>query len=836
MPPAADVLSTSNTTNHKMIPTEKGMRLAFAAAAASALSLAAYAQTPAATTPPKPAADEDVVMLSPFDVKESSSSGYVPSESMTGSRVAVKIIDLPYTVNVLNREYFDEFGILELGDNITQVGGFTGLDIGGAFVLRGFSSSSQLRDGFYRLGRYGSSNIDRMEIMKGSNAAIYGRTSPGGMLNMISKQPKSKESQKLTLQYGDYDQRRGTLETTGPLARTSLGSTNYILTLSQFVRGFDQKGADVAVNRNNEAYLAIKHTFPDSSSLFLSAEYFLQVRHAPPSQAPVIVDNKGTTDSINATTGVLTGGGNDVALGYAKNLADYNAVGPNSELNRGNVSFSLVYEKRLNRILTVRAAGNYFRARRWDFNQNTNWGAITYNATGGATPQSTRGNTPTKGLIFEDGGGTQMDLLARYKTGSISHQSLATIDINDYYRYDPSYNYGNTSQADIVQWNANTSRVMDLSSDYSPIEGIDYFPKKFQWGEEVITRNTKRRTTSWGGVLRHQMSLFNDRLLAFTGARFDRVEFRHRDFLTQRSAAVGGVFNDLPATYVPGQLVRRTVNELKPNVGLNFKVTSKLRAFINYSESYFVNQTDNVDAIAEADYKSEVADGWDYGFKGDFLDSRLSFTVSGFYANRNNVRVTENIEFPVGSGTFFQINRRDGDQLVRGAEADVTWKATDSISTGLSYGHVNSIFTDFGSSNPQAKYRKVNNVSPHNGSSYFRWAPTSGALKNFSANVGVTYVAATRTESPTSGDLLRTVAGQRVYVSSNNAWALEVPSFTLWSFGARYTLKGSGRNRIDHTFGLNVNNAFDKDYLKVDKRLGDRRTVLFTYTIGRFGE
>src|SRR5690349_13197630 len=134
-----------------------------------------------AQTAPAPASaavaaarNEDVITLSEFNVKADDNRGYAPAETMTGSRVATKIIDLPYTVNVLTSEFFEDFGIFELSDNVIQIGGFTGLDIGGGFNLRGFSSTSQLRDGFYRLGRYGSSNVDRMEIIKGSNAAIYG--------------------------------------------------------------------------------------------------------------------------------------------------------------------------------------------------------------------------------------------------------------------------------------------------------------------------------------------------------------------------------------------------------------------------------------------------------------------------------------------------------------------------------------------------------------------------------------------------------------------------------------------------------------------------------------
>src|SRR6185436_5718304 len=167
------------------------------------------------------------------------------------SRVRTPIIDLPYTVNVLTSEFFDDFAMFELADNVTQIGSFTGLDIGGGFVLRGFSATSQLRDGFYRLGRYGGSNIDRMEVIKGPNAAIYGRTSPGGMVNMISKQPRKTAAQKLTFNFGSYDTRKGTLETTGPVGL--LGNTYYVLTLSEYERSFDSK---YSRNRNKEGYLA----------------------------------------------------------------------------------------------------------------------------------------------------------------------------------------------------------------------------------------------------------------------------------------------------------------------------------------------------------------------------------------------------------------------------------------------------------------------------------------------------------------------------------------------------------------------------------------------------
>ncbi|MBL9188731.1 MAG: TonB-dependent receptor [Opitutaceae bacterium] len=780
--------------------------LAFLLFGAATLLPAQVAPTPA----PARAASEDVVRLSEFSVTADENRGYAPSETLTGSRVATKIIDLPYTVNVMTSEFLEDFGIFELSDNVVQIGGFTGLDVGGSFNLRGFSSSSQLRDGFFRLGRYGSSNVDRIEIIKGSNAAIYGRTSPGGMMNMISKQPKSRESQKLTFNYGDEGTERVTLESTGHLLTTALGKTNYVLTGSHYQKEFDM---EYARNRNQEYYLALGHTFPDGSNLQVSLEYFLQVRRAPNSSAPLITDLKGTASNLD-----------DEAIGYAKNLARYNAFGPVSQLDRGNTGVNAFYDKKLNSTWSTRLGANRYWARRWDFNQNTGWGAISINpapAANGTLPPitSARGATPNTTRIIEDGGGFQGDLLAQYRTngGKLEHRTLVTADINDYYRWDPALNYAAASNPDLVAWNAVRTVTLDRNT-LEPVGAIAYFPKWFDPSQTVKTRHQKRRTTVLGGLLRHQTSFFEGRLLTFAGARYDHVRFRDRDFIGF-------------AGYVPGTMIDKDVDFLKPNAGFNYKVTPSFRVYASYSQSYFVSQNDNAQAHFDPTFKSEVADGWDYGFKGTLLNDRLNYTVSGFYANRENVSVTDNVETPLGSGNFVLVSRREGNQLVRGYEIDVNWRINEAFYAGGSWGHVYSIYTDFGSAFPAAIGRRVNGISPQNGSVYVKFAQPTGAWKNFSANLMVSYVASTPTEAPNAGDNYNTVNGQRVVTRSTNQWRLRVPSFNVWSLGLRYRLPQTAG--FDHSVALNVNNLFDRDYLRVNRLIGEKRAIFVSYTINR---
>lgn len=780
---------------------------------------------PGQTPAPKPASSE-VVEMSPFEVPAESNRGYIASETMTGTRAKTQIIDLPYSVNILTSEFFEDFGIFELSDNVTQISGFTGLDVGGNFSLRGFISTNQLRDGFFRLGRYGSSNIDSMEIIKGSSAAIYGRTSPGGMMNMISKKPRGTASQKLSVNLGDYDTKRYTLETTGPLFSEKLGKTNYVLTASVYERGYD---VDYALMRNLEYYFAADHVFANGSKLFVSAESFDQTRKSPVAPAPLVVDQKGTT----ATT-------DDVAVGYALTLGKVSAYGPNSQLNRGNTSLTATYEKTISSVFSARISGNYYLARRDDYNQNMSWGTVNINRPGGVASTVTRGNAtatnnafvPSWGRIIEDGGAFQADVLAHYWTNdrAIEHRTLVTIDFNDYYRWDPTIGTMGPTNPLAVAWNQ--VRTVTLDAQLRPVGPIAYFPV---WHDAVngyvSTRKFRRRTTAFGGNVREQAILFNGRLLASAGARFDYFRWRHRDFSTAAST-----FTPFVPGYKPGDLIRKTISQVKPNVGVNFKVREDFRLFANYSESYFVAQGDNPIEIVNPTYKPESAAGWDYGFKGALLDNRLSYTVSGYYIDRHNVTVDD-----IDPITFTAVSRRDGDQLVRGYEVDLTWQMTKEFSFVGSYGDVHSRYTDFGTANPQAVGRGVQYVSPYNGSLSVKYAPGRGALQGFSANVGVTFVGATPTETPIAGDVVVTQAGtgQRIVTSSTGQWKLKAPSYNLWSAGVRYTLGGT--SKYSHTFALNVQNALDKDYFKPGSGgasrilLGDRRSLFFTYTLGHKG-
>jgi len=191
------------------------------------------------------------------------------------------------------------------------------------------------------------------------------------------------------------------------------------------------------------------------------------------------------------------------------------------------------------------------------------------------------------------------------------------------------------------------------------------------------------------------------------------------------------------------------------------------------------------------------------------------------------VLVNDAVETPPCSGVFVNTPRQDGNQLVRGWEADVIYVINNDVTIGGSFGRVDSKYTYFGSTAPEAIGRSVNGISPENGSAYIKYSPSSGVLKGLYFNALVTYVSSTPTQTPIAGDTIAITPGTgKVTVTGHtDAWKLRLPSFTLWEFGVHYRLPRINAH-WDQEVSLNLKNAFDKYYLKTSALRGDGRGIL----------
>jgi catecholate siderophore receptor len=125
------------------------------------------------------------------------SEGYLATNSVTATKTDTPLIDIPQTINVVTRAQLDDQAHHSLADILRYIPGTTvgqGEGNRDQITLRGQNTTADffldgVRDDvqYYR-GLY---NIERVEILKGPYALIFGRGGGGGIINRVQKSPLS---------------------------------------------------------------------------------------------------------------------------------------------------------------------------------------------------------------------------------------------------------------------------------------------------------------------------------------------------------------------------------------------------------------------------------------------------------------------------------------------------------------------------------------------------------------------------------------------------------------------------------------------------------------------
>ncbi|MEN5236101.1 MULTISPECIES: TonB-dependent receptor [Pseudomonas] len=120
---------------------------------------------------------------------------YKASESKSALKIDAPLRDIPQTVNVVPESVIKDQGAQSMEDVLKNVPG-VGLSNGDGqrdqVTIRGFSAIGDMYiDGIRDDALYfrDLSNVERVEVIKGPAAVLYGRGSSGGLINSISKKP-----------------------------------------------------------------------------------------------------------------------------------------------------------------------------------------------------------------------------------------------------------------------------------------------------------------------------------------------------------------------------------------------------------------------------------------------------------------------------------------------------------------------------------------------------------------------------------------------------------------------------------------------------------------------
>lgn len=142
---------------------------------------------------------------------EDSEIGKIPADPM----------DIPQSVQVITSELIRDQGARDITDLYRNVAGVSANQYA-TVTYRGFRQESMFYDGlrgdpFQGFAVPNLFSIDRVEFLKGPVGMLYGASSPGGMVNYVTKKPQDKFVASVRAVVGNYDRYGASGEVTGPI-------------------------------------------------------------------------------------------------------------------------------------------------------------------------------------------------------------------------------------------------------------------------------------------------------------------------------------------------------------------------------------------------------------------------------------------------------------------------------------------------------------------------------------------------------------------------------------------------------------------------------------------
>ena len=545
-------------------------------------------------------------------------NAYIVPNTTTGTRTDTPLRDIPQSIQVVPQQVLEDRQVLrvqQVADSVpgVQAGGNYGGLPSANFFIRGFDTGFVFRDGFRDFGfltPIDVSNIERIEILKGPASVLYGQGQPGGLVNIVSKQPLTEPYYAASLTIGSFDFYRPTIDISGPL--NSQRTVAYRLNLA-----YENAGSF--------------RDFNESESYFVAPSFSLQLGEDTKMTFNFEYQKYDYTFDRNFQPEPEFF---EIPISRFLGEPDFN----HASVDSGRASYLLEHQFSENWQLRHRFAAILSH--------------IDNNEIGGDSLQSDR-RTLDRYIYFTDElsqtYSIQNEVVGKFQTGAIAHQVLLGVELS---RYRFAYDFLGSTIAPI-----------DI---FNPVYGAKpEVPFTPSFGEEY-------GTDAIGVYFQDQVTLLtNLKLLA--GGRFDLARSTYRDRITQEelndttdfafSPRLGIVYQPIDpvslyfsyaTSFNPSVFGRSASNEaFEPETGRQFEVGVKadllsdrlsatLAAFQITKTNVLVTDPDNPDFSIQTG--EQTSEGFEFNLVGRPL-SGWNITLSYAYTD---AFVSEDSTIPVG--------------------------------------------------------------------------------------------------------------------------------------------------------------------------------------------
>jgi iron complex outermembrane recepter protein len=558
--------------------------------------------------------DEEIEVIATGEGETDTDNYYVPKAS-SATRTDTPIRDIPQSIQVIPQEILEDQQVNRLDEALSNVSGTT---FGGTFGntslnfnIRGFENAPVLLDGFRQFGTFDNgasetTSLERVEVLKGPASILYGEVQPGGVINLVSKQPLAQPSYQAELQLGNREFVEPSIDFSAPI--TEDGKVRYRLN---------------ALYHHDDGFVDFEQDFK---------RFFI---------APIVSwqlgDNTNLTFQLQYSDekAPLENGLVAAGNGIVENVPDNRNISePDdfTEKQRLNLGYDL--EHRFSKNWQIRNAFRYsdrnledFSALPFEFDENT--GIIT----------RFLGSRTTDIQNYS----LQTNVVGEFTTGAIAHTLLMGIDLN------------RTDEAEKTKVDFTPQPLNIFNPVYDQIIEANF-------SAIPASPNTDTQTDRLGIYLQDQVA-FTKQIKLLAGLRYDTVKKNITDNSTQSETnqnddavtpRVGMVYQPIPElslygsysqSFTPSAETTSNGDPLKPEKGEGFefgvkselleKKLSATLAYFNITKQNVATPNSNNPLFSvatgeqqsqgiEFDLSGEILPGWKIITSYAYIDAEVS--------------------------------------------------------------------------------------------------------------------------------------------------------------------------------------------------------------------
>lgn len=601
---------------------------------------------------------EAMTITSEFDYESATGpvDGYKATRSASATKTDTAIRDIPQSISVIPKTVLQDLNTSDVERALDFAGGVSKQnDFGGLtlyeYSIRGFATSEFYKDGFSANRGYpatpDAANIERIEVLKGPAASLYGRGDPGGTVNIVTKKPQAEAFTKLQASAGSWDQYRTTLDVNTPLDP----------------QGDLLSRVNIAVEDNN--------SFRDhvgSERVFIAPSFSWQIDL----DTQLLVETEFVRHSSTFDRGIVVPTSDKSGLSRRTFLGEPN----DGDVDNDNNMIQAALEHHLDETWSVRLASHYKQGEMSGFASE-------------ARPLNADGHTVNRRYRERDNSWhdsiTQLELRGLFDIGDWQHELLIGTE------------YENYRKNERVTTIAGGPYAIDI---YNPVYGQPK-PNGTRSGSDFY-----QQVKSQALNLQDQI-VFSEKLRGLVGARFEHVEQEIDDYTTNASTEQRhdevtyrtgllyqltpevGVFANASTSFKPNNGLDAGGKAFDPEEGIGYEVGFKIELFddrLSATIAAFHIEKENVLALDPSTDSSRAigkarSQGMDIQLAGQLSDC---VRVIGAFAYIDAEVTKGDANIPTGS-SLLGVAKRSGSVLAVYEFQDGVLRGSD---IGAAYSYV----------------------------------------------------------------------------------------------------------------------------------------------------